>query len=161
VKLHLNKRVSAAELIAGKYDEVLLATGVTPRNPRIKGQDDHPGKVLSYVDVLRHAKPVGKKVAVVGAGGIGFDVSEFLVHEGHSPSLDLDAWKKEWGVGDPGATRGGLVKPEISPPARQVTLLQRKATGLGKGLGKTTGWIHRAALKMKRVEMLAGVNYEG
>jgi 2,4-dienoyl-CoA reductase (NADPH2) len=161
VRLHLNRRVTADELIKGGYDEVLLATGVTPRDPRIPGQQDHPGKVLSYVDVLRHGKPVGERVAVVGAGGIGFDVSEFLVHEGHSPALDLAAWRKEWGVGDPGETRGGLVRPEVTPPARRVTLLQRKPTGLGKSLGKTTGWIHRATLKMKRVEMLAGVNYEG
>ena len=161
VRLHLNKKVSADDLIKGGYDEVLLATGVVPRNPRIPGQDQHPDKVLSYIDVLRKRKTAGKRVAVVGAGGIGFDVSEFLVEEGHSPSLDLAAWRKEWGVGDPGETRGGLVKPDIAPPARQVTLLQRKATGLGKGLGKTTGWIHRSTLKMKRVEMLAGVNYEG
>ncbi|HUR40874.1 MAG TPA: NADPH-dependent 2,4-dienoyl-CoA reductase, partial [Verrucomicrobiae bacterium] len=156
VKVHLNKRISADELVQARYDEVLLATGVTPRNPRIPGQDDHPGKVLSYIDVLRNKKPVGKRVAVIGAGGIGFDVSEYLVQDGHSPTLDLAEWRKEWGVGDPGETRGGLVQPQISPPARQVTLLQRKATGLGKGLGKTTGWIHRAALKMKRVEMVAG-----
>ncbi len=161
MRLHLHARVSAADLIRGKYDEVLLATGVVPRNPRIKGQDDHPGKVLSYVDVLRHRKPVGKRVAVVGAGGIGFDVSEFLVHEGHSPSLDIEAWRKEWGVGDPELTRGGLTRPQVAPAAREVTLLQRKGTGLGKSLGKTTGWIHRAALKMKKVQMLAGVNYEG
>jgi len=161
VRLHLNRRVTADDLVKGGYDEVVLATGVLPRDPRIPGQKEHPDKVLSYVDVLRHNRPVGARVAVVGAGGIGFDISEFLVHEGHSPSLDLDAWRKEWGVGDPAETRGGLVKPEIAPPARRVTLLQRKATGLGKGLGKTTGWIHRAALKMKRVEMLAGVNYEG
>jgi len=161
VHLHLNKRVSADELIQGRYDEVVLATGVTPRDPRIKGQDDHPGKVLNYVDVLRHKKPVGKRVAVVGAGGIGFDVSEFLVHDGHSPSLDIGAWQKEWGVGDPQLSRGGLTRPQVTPPARDITLLQRKATGLGRGLGKTTGWIHRAALKMKKVQMVAGVNYEG
>jgi 2,4-dienoyl-CoA reductase (NADPH2) len=161
VKLHLNRRVTADELLKGGYDEVILATGVAPRNPRIRGQDDHPGKVLSYVDVLRHHKAVGRRVAVVGAGGIGFDVSEFLVHDGHSPTLDLEEWRREWGVGDPAETRGGLRRPQVSPPAREVTLLQRKATGLGKGLGKTTGWIHRAALKMKKVQMLAGVNYEG
>jgi 2,4-dienoyl-CoA reductase (NADPH2) len=161
VRLHLNTRVSADDLLRGQYDEVVLATGVLPRNPRIPGQDRHPGKVLSYVDVLRGNQPVGKRVAVVGAGGIGFDVSEFLVGDGHSPALDLAEWRREWGVGDPAETRGGLVKPQITPPARQVTLLQRKATGLGKGLGKTTGWIHRAALKMKQVQMLPGVNYEG
>jgi 2,4-dienoyl-CoA reductase (NADPH2) len=100
---------------------------------------------------------------VVGAGGIGFDVAEFLVHDGHSPALDLGAWRREWGVGDPWTVRGGVegVKPEPSPPARQVFLLQRKKTKPGAGLGKTTGWIHRAALKMKGVQMLAGVNYEG
>ena len=159
VQLHLNKRVSADDLIAQKFDEVLLATGVAPRNPRIKGQDNST-KVLSYIDVLARKKPVGKKVAVIGAGGIGFDISEYLVHEGHSPTLDLGLWMKEWGVGDPAKARGGIVRPQIAPPARQVTLLQRKASALGKGLGKTTGWIHRSALKMKNVEMLGGVNYE-
>jgi 2,4-dienoyl-CoA reductase (NADPH2) len=156
VKLTLGKRVTADDLKA--FDEVVLATGVSPRNPRIPGQDGP--NVLSYIDVLLHKKPVGKRVAVIGAGGIGFDVSEYLVHEGQSPSLDIEAWKKEWGVGDPAATRGGLVPPEIDPPARQVYLLQRKPTTVGKGLGKTTGWIHRAALKKKRVEMIPGVNYE-
>jgi len=107
---------------------------------------------------LLHKKPVGKRVAVIGAGGIGFDVSTFLV-EDHSPTMDLAAWMREWGVGDPSIARGGLVKPDVTPAARQVTLLQRKATQPGKGLGKTTGWIHRAALKKKKVEMLAGVNY--
>jgi 2,4-dienoyl-CoA reductase (NADPH2) len=155
VKLTLNRRVSADDLKA--FDEVVVATGVTPRDPKIPGQDGP--NVLSYIDVLLHKKPVGNRVAVIGAGGIGFDVAEFLV-EDHSPTMDLDAWKREWGVGDPAASRGGLVKPEVAPPARQVTLLQRKATQPGKGLGKTTGWIHRAALKKKKVEMLAGVNYE-
>jgi 2,4-dienoyl-CoA reductase (NADPH2) len=119
--------------------------------------------VLSYVEVLRGEKPVGRRVAIVGAGGIGFDVAEFLVHDGRSPSLDIAQWRREWGVGDPAAVRGGVagVKPEPSPPAREIYLLQRKKTKPGAGLGKTTGWIHRAALKMKRVEMLAGVNYEG
>jgi 2,4-dienoyl-CoA reductase (NADPH2) len=161
VRLHLNTRVSAHELIQRKYDEVVLATGVAPRDPKIPGQD-HP-IVLSYVDVLLRGAPVGKRVAVVGAGGIGFDVSEFLVHNGHSPSLDLKAWLAEWGVGDPATARGGVagVKPQIEPPARQVYLLQRKTTKPGAGLGKTTGWIHRSTLKMKQVEMLAGVNYDG
>ena len=119
--------------------------------------------MLSYLDVLLHNAPVGKRVAVVGAGGIGFDVAEFLVEEGHSPALDLQAWLREWGVQDPAIARGGVagVSPEPSPPARQVYLLQRKAGKPGAGLGKTTGWIHRAALKMKRVQMLAGVTYEG
>jgi 2,4-dienoyl-CoA reductase (NADPH2) len=158
VSVTLNRRVDAAALLAGGYDDIILATGVRPRDPRIPGQD-HP-KVLSYVDVLHGQKPVGPRVAVVGAGGIGFDVAEYLVHAGHSPSLDLDLWQKEWGVTDPAERRGGVTRPEITPPARQVFLLQRKASKPGAGLGKTTGWIHRAALKMKGVEMLAGVNYE-
>ena len=155
VKLSLNRRVTANDLKG--FDEVVIATGVTPRVPKIPGQDGP--NVLSYIDVLLHKKPVGKRVAVLGAGGIGFDVSEFLVEQ-HSPTMDLDAWKREWGVGDPATARGGLVKPEVSAPARQVYLLQRKATSPGKGLGKSTGWIHRAALKKKQVEMLAGANYE-
>jgi 2,4-dienoyl-CoA reductase (NADPH2) len=99
-------------------------------------------------------------VAIVGAGGIGFDVAEFLVAGGHSTALDLSAWQREWGVTDPAIARSGLATPQPEPPARQVYLLQRKAAPLGKGLGKTTGWIHRAALRMKRVEMIGGVNYE-
>ncbi|CAN7318162.1 NADPH-dependent 2,4-dienoyl-CoA reductase [Polaromonas sp. LjRoot131] len=159
VRLHLNTRASAQDLIAGKFDEVILATGVTPRNPRIPGQE-HP-KVLSYIDVLLGRQPVGERVALIGAGGIGFDVAEFLVTPaGHSTALDLPAWLAEWGVADPGEVRGGVVRPQATPPARQVTLLQRKPGKLGAGLGKTTGWIHRAALKMKNVEMLSGVNYE-
>jgi 2,4-dienoyl-CoA reductase (NADPH2) len=162
VRLVLGQAVSAEQLAAGGYDEVVLATGVTPRDPRIEGDEEFraTGKVISYVDLLLHGRPAGQRVAVVGAGGIGFDVSEFLVSGGHSTTLDLDAWLREWGVADPAIARGGLGKPEISPAARQVYLLQRKAAPLGKGLGKTTGWIHRAALKMKRVEMIGGVNYE-
>jgi len=158
VQLHLNRHVTADELIKAKYDEVVLATGVTPRNPRIPGQGN--SKVLSYIDVLLNNAKVGKRVAVIGAGGIGFDVSEFLVQDGHSPTLHLDEWLAEWGVADPAKARGGLVKPKITPPARQIYLLQRKKTKHGAGLGKTTGWIHRSTLKMKQVEMLGGVNYE-
>ena len=159
VHLHLNQRVQANDL-AG-YDEVVIATGVEPRDPQIPGQD-HP-KVLSYIDVLRHGKPVGQRVAVIGAGGIGFDVAEFLVHGNHpSTTLDLPAWKAEWGITDPAEARGGLATagPHVTPPARHVTLLQRKKGKLGAGLGKTTGWIHRTTLKMKAVEMVGGVNYE-
>ncbi len=160
VNLTLARRVAAADLTG--YDEVVIATGVMPRDPRIPGQDEGiaRGQVLSYIDVLLRGARVGPRVAVIGAGGIGFDVSEFLVHEGHSPTLDPQLWMKEWGIGDPATARGGVVKPEVSPPPRQVYLLQRKATGVGKGLGKTTGWIHRAALRMKKVEMIPGVNYE-
>ena len=163
VRLQLGRRVAAADL-AG-YDEVLLATGVTPRDPRIPGQDDPAlaGRVLSYVDVLLHRRPVGARVAIVGAGGIGFDVAEYLVDAGHSLALDAPAWRREWGVADPAelaAQRGGIARAAPAAPARQLKLLQRKPGKPGAGLGKTTGWIHRAALKMKQVEMLAGVNYE-
>lgn len=159
VQLHLNRAVEAADL-AG-FDEVVVATGVLPRDPQIPGQD-HP-KVLSYIDVLRHRKPVGERVAIIGAGGIGFDVAEFLTHGEHpSTTLDVSAWQAEWGITDPAAARGGLAPagPHATPPARQVTLLQRKKGKLGGGLGKTTGWIHRTVLKMKDVQMVGGVNYE-
>ena len=158
VTLALGREVSADDLDG--FDEVIIATGVVPRDPAIPGQDGP--NVVSYIDVLRDKVEVGKKVVVIGAGGIGFDVSEYLTHEGTSPTLDLEAWKTEWGVGDPEVQRGGLVAegPQPEAPARQVTLLQRKNERLGKRLGKTTGWIHRAALKMKNVEMIGGVNYE-
>jgi len=162
LQLKLRTRVDAAALVAGKFDEVVLATGVTPRDPRIPGQDN--AKVLSYIDVLLHGKPVGQRVAIVGAGGIGFDVAEFLVTGADrgepSPALHLDEWKREWGVGDPARSAGGLERPQPTPPSRQVTLLQRKPGKHGAGLGKTSGWVHRATLKMKNVEMLASVNYE-
>ncbi len=161
VSLRLGTRADASQLIDGGYDEIVIATGVTPRDPHIDGaaEQARTGRVVSYLDVL-HGSPVGQRVAIVGAGGIGFDVAEFLVAGGHSTALDLPAWMAEWGVGDPAVTRGGLVTPRIEPPAREVTLLQRKAAPLGKGLGKTTGWIHRAALRAKRVTMIGGVNYE-
>ncbi|MGR3524467.1 MAG: FAD-dependent oxidoreductase [Paracoccaceae bacterium] len=158
IDLRLNTDVTADDL-AG-FDEVVIATGVIPRDPAIPGQD-RPN-VLSYIDVLAGKAPVGKTVAVVGAGGIGFDVSEFLVHEGHSPTESIPYWLREWGVTDPAQARGGLAPegPRPDAPARQVTLLQRKAERPGKRLGKTTGWIHRAALQMKNVQMIGGVNYE-
>ena len=159
VTVRLGQRVTAEALAGGGYDEVVLATGVVPRDPRIPGQD-HP-KVLTYVDVLLHGRPVGGRVAVVGAGGIGFDVAEFLVHPPGANGPELGAWQAEWGVGDPAVARGGVVTPRPPPPARQVFLLQRKPTRPGAGLGKTTGWIHRSTLKARKVEMLAGVNYEG
>ncbi|MEV0804543.1 NADPH-dependent 2,4-dienoyl-CoA reductase [Kribbella sp. NPDC050281] len=155
VKLHLGRRATVEDL-AG-FDEIVLATGVVPRVPAIPGID-HP-KVLSYVDVVRDGRPVGATVAVIGAGGIGVDVSEFLTTES-SPSLDLDAWRSEWGVADPTLVRGGLTTPKPERSPRQVYLLQRKAGKIGAGLGKTTGWVHRAALKNKQVEQLGGVNYE-
>ncbi|QYX57229.1 NADPH-dependent 2,4-dienoyl-CoA reductase [Roseovarius sp. SCSIO 43702] len=148
-----------ADDLAG-FDEVIIATGVIPRDPQIEGQDGP--NVLSYIDVLRHRKPVGKRVAIVGAGGIGFDVADFLVTGDDSPTEDLPEWLEEWGVADPEEHRGGLSPqgPQPEPSLRKVTLLQRKNERPGKRLGKTTGWIHRAALRMKDVEMVAGVNYE-
>ena len=158
ITLELGREVSADDLTG--FDEVVIATGVLPRDPAIPGQDRD--NVLSYIDVLRHKKPVGERVAVIGAGGIGFDVSEFLLEEGHSPATDLPLWMQEWGVSDPAEHRAGLAPegPQPAAPARRVTLLQRKAERHGKRLGKTTGWIHRATLKMKDVEFLGGVNYE-
>jgi 2,4-dienoyl-CoA reductase (NADPH2) len=157
ITLRLGQEARADDL-AG-FDEVLIATGVTPRDP---GIPTAPGaNVLSYIDVLTGA-PVGRRVAIVGAGGIGFDVAETLVHEGVSPTLDASAWRAEWGVSAPWKDRGGLDPegPKPHPPAREVHLLQRKAEKPGRGLGKTTGWIHRASLAMKRVRMQGGVNYE-
>jgi 2,4-dienoyl-CoA reductase (NADPH2) len=142
------------------FDEVVIATGVTPRDPGIEGQESE--HVVSYIDVLRGGANVGKNVVVVGAGGIGFDVSDYLVHDGHSATENLPEWMTDWGVTDPADHRGGVSPdgPQPSAPARKVTLLQRKAEAPGKRLGKTTGWIHRAGLRMKGVKMMGGVNYE-
>jgi len=140
------------------FEEVVIATGVLPRDPGIPGQDGP--NVLGYIDVLRGA-PVGRRVAVVGAGGIGFDVAEVLVHQGDSPTLNPALWRREWGVGDPATSPGGLAAggPQPGPPAREVVLLQRKAEKPGRRLGKTTGWIHRASLQAKGVQMQGGVSY--
>ncbi len=147
---------AGAEALFG-FDEVIVATGVSPRDPRIPGQD--APNVVNYVDVLRGGAAVGARVAIVGAGGIGFDVAEFLTHAGESPTLHLEEWKREWGVTDPAERPGGLAEPAPPPPARAVTLLQRKAEKPGKRLGKTTGWIHRASLAARGVRMLGGVEY--
>ena len=138
------------------FDEVIIATGVTPRDP---GMVVEGGQVVSYIDILTGRVTAGPRVAIVGAGGIGFDVAEFLTVD-DSPTLDLEEWKREWGVGDPAEAPGGLASPDPEPPTRKVTLLQRKAERPGRRLGKTTGWIHRAALHAKGVKMIGGVNYE-
>jgi 2,4-dienoyl-CoA reductase (NADPH2) len=158
VTVRFNTRVSADDLVKGGFDEVILATGVAPRTPAIEGVD-HP-KVLSYLEVLRDKKPVGKTVAVIGAGGIGFDVSEYLTHEGESPALNLAKFNDEWGIDSSYADRGGLKAPHLPAPPRQVYLLQRKTSKVGDGLGKTTGWIHRTSLKNRNVEMIAGASYD-
>ena len=155
VVVRLGIRVSAAELSG--YDDVVLATGVAPRIPAIPGID-HP-MVLTYAEAITGAKPVGKTIAVIGAGGIGFDVSELLVTD-ESPTLNIKDWKAEWGVADPWERRGALTTPIPAPPAREVYLLQRTNGTQGKRLGKTSGWVHRASLKAKGVHQLSGVNYE-
>lgn len=159
VEVCLNTRVDVAQLLAGGFDEIILATGIAPRTPAIPGIDNP--KVLSYLDVILERKPVGARVAVIGAGGIGFDVSEFLVQQGVATSLDREAFWKEWGIDTQLEARGGVagVKPEVHAPARQVFLLQRKSSKVGDGLGKTTGWIHRTGLKNKQVQMLNSVEY--
>ena len=159
VDVRLNQRVAVTDLVNAGYDDIILATGIAPRTPAIPGIDNP--KVLSYLDVILARKPVGHSVAVIGAGGIGFDVSEFLVHQGVSTSLDREAFWKEWGIDTALQARGGVagITPEPHAPARQVFLLQRKASKVGDGLGKTTGWIHRTGLKNKQVQMLNSVEY--
>ncbi|NLJ11969.1 MAG: NADPH-dependent 2,4-dienoyl-CoA reductase [Gammaproteobacteria bacterium] len=159
VNVKLGQRVNAQELLAQGFDEVILATGIVPRVPEIPGID-HP-KVMGYLDAILGRKPVGDKVAVIGAGGIGFDVSELLTHSGASTSLDTDAFWKEWGIDLGLEARGGIagVQPQPAAAARQVYLLQRKKSKVGAGLGKTSGWVHRAGLRTKQVEMIPSVEY--
>ncbi len=156
VVLRLNTDVDI-ETLAG-FDEVVIATGVRPRDPGIP--IDKGVRVASYADVLSGRVKAGARVAVVGAGGIGFDVAEFLAQPHPSPTLDAVEWRHEWGVADPETRRGGLAAPSPVPAARQITLMQRKPERPGRALGKTTGWIHRATLQAKGVAMIGGVNYE-
>ncbi len=158
VNLKLNTYVSADDL--KEFDEIVLATGIIPRVPKIEGIE-HP-KVLSYIEVLKEKKPVGKKVAIIGAGGIGFDVAEYITTEGKPSSLDLAEFLDEWGIDHDIKARGGVegVQPKIKPSPREVYLMQRKDTKVGAKLGKTTGWIHRLTLKHKHVQMLNSVQYE-
>ncbi len=157
VTVKLGQRVSAQDLVQAGFQQVVLATGIAPRLPEIEGIT-HP-KVLGYLDVLRDKREVGKSVAVIGAGGIGFDVSEYLLHEGQSPSLSKAKFFAEWGVDTTGGARGGLKAAHIGAVPRKVYLLQRKVSKVGDGLGKTTGWIHRTGLKNRGVEMIPGVQY--
>jgi len=158
VKVELGRRVARDELLAGGYDDVIVATGIKVRMPPIEGID-HP-KVLSYIDVLQNKAPVGKRVAIIGAGGIGFDVSEYLLHDPSYPlPTPIGDWASEWGVDLEATTCGGLVAPADPRPARQLFLMQRKKSKPGASLGKTSGWVHRAILSRNGVVMMAGVQY--
>ncbi|MFD4633568.1 FAD-dependent oxidoreductase [Streptomyces sp. NPDC058284] len=158
VDVRLNTVVTADDLVRAAYDEVVVAAGVTPRIPEIPGID-HPS-VVGYLDVLRDGAPVGERVAIIGAGGIGFDVAEFLTDGGEKASLDPATYFRQWGVDMDYRERGGLTKPERPTPPRTVHLLQRKTSKVGKDLGKTTGWIHRTELRHRGVAMVAGASYD-
>jgi len=159
VTVKLNTRVDAEALKNRNFDEVIIATGIKPRTPKIDGID-HP-KVLNYIDVLKLKKPVGKRVAVIGGGGIGFDVSEYLAHEGESTALNIDAWLKEWGIDKTMKARSGTegVTAEVPPSPREIFMFKRSKGKFGGNLGKTTGWIHRATLKKKNVQFINQVQY--
>lgn len=159
VDLQLNTKVTVDQLNNGKFDEIIIATGISPRTPEIEGID-HP-KVLNYLDVIGDKKPVGDKVAIIGAGGIGFDTAEYITHSGESTSTNIPAFMKEWGIDMTFGSRSGIegVTAQPAPSPREVYLLQRKTSRVGKGLGKTTGWIHRAGLAMKGVRMMPGCDY--
>ncbi|ADV51109.1 2,4-dienoyl-CoA reductase [Cellulophaga algicola DSM 14237] len=159
VTIKLNTRVTAEDLQNGNFDEVIVATGIQPRTPKIEGVN-HP-KVLNYIDVLKLKKPVGKRVAVIGAGGIGFDVSEYLAHEGESTALNIDAWLKEWGIDKTLEARSGIenIQAEMHPSPREIYMFKRSKGKFGANLGKTTGWIHRSTLKKKNVQFINEVQY--
>ena len=159
VEVKLNTKVSVEDLEKSDFDEIVLATGIKPRELKIEGFD-HP-KVLSYIEVLKEKKPVGKRVAVIGAGGIGFDVSEYLSHEGESTALNIDAWLKEWGIDKSMESRSGIegVKPDFHPSPREIFMFKRSKGKFGGNLGKTTGWIHRSTLKKKKVQFIGEVSY--
>lgn len=158
IKLHLLHQISYEQLQQQDFDDIVIATGVVPRALQIEGSD-HP-KVLSYLEVLRDHKLVGKRVAIIGAGGIGFDLAEFLSHQGESGSQNLAKFYDEWGIDTDYVQVGGLKPVHVVSSPREIYLLQRKSSSVGAGLGKTTGWIHRAGLKQRQVHMLAGVSYE-
>ncbi len=158
VELQLGRTADVASVLAGGYDEVVIATGITPRALSFPGSDDP--RVLSYLDVLADHRYVGAKVAIIGAGGIGFDVAEFLVEHAPSATTDVARWSREWGVDMQLNQRGGLQEPQPEPPARQIWLLQRSDGRPGTRLNKTTGWVHRATLKAKQVSMLGNVSYQ-
>lgn len=158
IKLQLNHKASLEELAQSNFDDIVVATGVTPRQLEIPGIDH--AKVLSYLDVLKERKPVGQRVAIIGAGGIGFDTAEFLSHEGESGSINPEKFYDEWGIDTDYENVGGLKATNVEKPQREIYLLQRKAASVGASLGKTTGWIHRTGLKHRDVKMIAGASYE-
>ncbi|WP_169569842.1 NADPH-dependent 2,4-dienoyl-CoA reductase [Sneathiella limimaris] len=160
IEVKLNHYVTAEELKLAGYDEVVVATGIMPRTPDIPGIDHK--KVVSYIDVIRGNAPVGKKVAIIGAGGIGFDVAELISHKGKSASLDRDIFAKEWGIDFENHPRGGVtgVTPEVAAADREIYLMQRKDTPVGRGLGRTTGWTHRISLNRRKVKMVNGCDYQ-
>ncbi len=158
IKLVLNHTATYEELSAENFHDIVVATGVTPRHLNIEGID-HP-KVLSYIDVLRDRKAVGQKVAIIGAGGIGFDTAEYLSHVGESGSLNPQKFYDEWGIDTNYAHVGGLKVPKVEQSPREIYLLQRKTNSVGAGLGKTTGWIHRTGLKHRHVNMIPGASYD-
>lgn len=159
IEVKLNTRVDAQTLNESDFDEVILATGIKPRTPAIEGIEHE--KVLTYIDVLKHKVEVGQRVAIIGAGGIGFDTAEYLSHGKSTPSQDIPTFMREWGIDMTFDARGGVegMRPQPEPSSREIFLLQRKTTKVGAGLGKTTGWAHKAGLAMKGVKMLNGVEY--
>ena len=159
INLQLNTRIDAAQLKNANFDEVIIATGIEPRVPQLEGID-HPS-VVSYIDVIRGNKSVGHKVAIMGAGGIGFDVAELIMHKGTSAAMNLDVFAREWGIDFKHHPSGGVtgVEPVVEKADREVTLLQRKVTPVGRGLGKTTGWTHRLSLVRRDVKMINAVEY--
>ena len=159
ITLRLNTRADAATLQAEGYDEVAIATGIAPRHPALPGMD-HP-KVVPYIDAILGRKPIGARVAIMGAGGIGFDVAELITHSGTSAAVDVEVFAREWGIDFQNHPRGGVtgVVPQTAKADREVWLMQRKADALGKSLGRTTGWTHRITLNRRGVHMVAGVDY--
>jgi 2,4-dienoyl-CoA reductase (NADPH2) len=161
VDVKLNHYIDKDELSNGDWDHVVIATGIVARTPPIKGIDNDI--VVSYTDAILGNKPIGKRVAIIGAGGIGFDVAEFISHKGKSASLDVDVFAREWGIDFNDKSRGGVssVRPSIETADREIYLLQRKETAVGKTLGPSTGWTHRISMKRRGVNMVSGVQYQG
>jgi 2,4-dienoyl-CoA reductase (NADPH2) len=159
IELRLNTRVDVQALSTMGFDEVVVATGIEPRRPALPGIDH--AKVVPYIDAILGRKPIGKRVAIMGAGGIGFDVAELVSHEGVSGATDVEVFAREWGIDFVNHPRGGVtgVTPQVAAADRTIYLMQRKADPLGKSLGRTTGWTHRMTLARRGVQMINGVEY--